>query len=81
MQSPTIQFLPSLVTEDDDKVEEYDVDDKNEVGYAEEKFHLSGGGGCSKQSNKRTKSTPITYGSTYVSISTPQTKICNPSSP
>eukprot|EP00956_Cyclotella_meneghiniana_P000405 scaffold478_cov63-Cyclotella_meneghiniana.AAC.1 len=59
MQTPAIQFLPSLVTEDDDKVEEDDVDDKKEVGYAEEKFHLSGGGGCSKQS-KGTKNQNLT---------------------
>jgi len=48
MQSPAVQFVPSLVTEDDDEVEEDNVDDKKEVGDAEEKFHLSGGGGCSK---------------------------------
>ena len=54
MQSPAVQFVPSLVTEDDDEVEEDNVYDKKEVGDAEEKFHLSGGGGCSKQS-KQTK--------------------------
>jgi len=54
MQSPAVQFVPSLVTEADDEVEEDNVYDKKEVGDAEEKFHLSGGGGCSKQS-KQTK--------------------------
>ena len=55
MQSPAVQFVPSLITEDDDEVEEDNVYDKKEVGDAEEKFHLlSGGGGCSKQS-KQTK--------------------------
>ena len=38
MQSPAVQFVPSLVTEDDDEVEEDNVDDKKEVGDAEKSF-------------------------------------------
>ena len=35
MQSPAVQFVPSLVTEDDDEVEEDNVNAKKEVEDAE----------------------------------------------